>query len=811
MSDVQYRVDAGRSKQSIEQTNRLLKAVSEIQLNFIRASNVHSWFEQTLQAFLNATNSEYGFIGTVHHNADGSPRLQSQVTSKIVRTQPSQEPEESTLSEVLPFQDVGTLSDETLRTGELFISNVPDADRSFEDALPGDTAMAAFMSIPLRVDNQLVGVVGIVGRPGGYDADLARWLEPLYSTCATLIIATKNENARLNADEQWQAVVKNVPDSILVVDREGEIHFINHVQDGYDRQQVLQSTIFDYQPTEYHETIRDALQRVFDNGESVSYETVGRRKPDEWRTYICRVVPVNLSNGMQSAMLIATDVTEERAARAAEARQLGILKAITEGTTELIFAKDRQSKPVFVNDAIARVHCTTVEQMLGKSEEAFFSDSSLKKRIEDDQRIMRTGQTETFEESLSLASGERSFLTTKSPWRDQNGEIIGIIGVAKDITEWKETQTAIHQHREHLRAIIESTPGCVKLVAQDGTLLQMNAAGLRMCEAETAECIVGKQILDMVAPDYRDAFTEFHKRVCAGTPESMQFEIIGRQGTRRWVESHAVPLPIGPDETIVHLAVTFDITAARVAEETIAAQQSQLLHVSRLSSMGQMVAVISHEITQPLAAIANYSSACELLAEQPTPDIGKLRAYLEAITEQSARAGQILGRVRNFVKHSVEHRIQTDLIQLAKDSLKLVSADLRSRQISATSTFPNQAVFASVDPVQIQQVLVNLIANASDAVESQPTHQRKIAIRISADDECVTFEVTDSGSGLPPGSQHQLFDPFYTSKPDGMGMGLSICSDILRSHSGTITAENAPNAGARFRFTLPRSEKVSNE
>ena len=811
MSDVQYRVDAGYSKQSMEQTNRLLKAASEIQLDFIRASNVHSWFEQTLQAFLDVTNSEYGFIGTVHHNADRSPWLQPKVINKTVRKQPSAESEPSSLSEGLPFQNVGTLSDETLRTGELFISNVPVADRSLGDSLPGDPGMTAFMSIPLRVDDQLVGVVGIAGRHGGYDADLARWLEPLCATCATLMIATKNENARLNADEQWQAVVENVPDTILVVGRGGEIHFINHVQDGYDGQQVLQSTVFDYQPIEYHEIIRDALQRVFDDGESVSYETVGRRKPDEWRTYVCRVVPVNLSNGMRSAMIIGTDVTEERAARAAEARQFGILKAITEGTSELIFAKDRQSHPVFVNDAIARVHGTTAEQMLGKSEEAFFSESSLKKRIEDDQRIMRTGQTETFEEVLSLAIGERSFLTTKSPWRDQNGEIIGIIGVAKDITEWKETQTAIHQHREHLRAIIEGTPGCVKLVAQDGTLLQMNAAGLRMCEVATAECIVGKQILDVVAPDYRAAFTEFHKRVCSGTPESMQFEIIGRQGTRRWVESHAVPLPIGPDGTIVHLAITLDITAARVAEETIAAQQSQLLHVSRLSSMGQMVAVISHEITQPLAAIANYSSACELLAEQPTPDIGKLRAYLEAITEQSARAGQILGRVRNFVKHSVEHRIQTDLVQLTKDSLKLVNADLRSRQISVTSTFPDQAVFASVDPVQIQQVLVNLIANGCDAIESQPTHQRKIAIGITADDECVTVEITDSGSGLPAGSRQQLFDPFYTSKPGGMGMGLSICSDILRAHSGTITAENAPNAGAMFRFTLPRSEKVTNE
>tara|TARA_R110002072_G_scaffold299632_1_gene475512 strand:- start:95301 stop:97736 length:2436 start_codon:yes stop_codon:yes gene_type:complete len=811
MPDVQYRVDSGRSKQSMEQTNLLLKAVSEIQLDFIRAGNARSWLEQTLQAFLDVTNSEYGFIGTVHHNVDGSPRLQPQVISNPPGKQSSQEPHKSSLSEELPVQNVGSLSGETLRTGELFISNVPVADCNLGGPSSDDSELTAFMSIPLRLDNQLVGVVGVASRPGGYDTDLAHWLEPLCITCATLIIATKNENARLNADEQWQAVVENVPDSILLVGRDGEIHFVNRVQGGYDRKLVLQSTIFDYQPVEHHEKIRHALQRVFDDGESVSYETVGRRKPDEWRTYVCRVVPVNLSNGVRSAIIIATDVTEERAARDAEARQFGILKAITEGTSELIFAKDRQSRPVFVNDAIARSHGMTVEQMLGKSEEAFFSETSLQKSIEDDQRIMQTGQTETFEEVLSLASGERNFLTTKSPWRDQNGEVIGIIGVAKDITEWKETQTAIHQQREHLQAIIEGTPGCVKLVDQDGKLLQMNAAGLAMCEAATTECVVGKQIVDLVAPDFRAAFTEFHKRVCSGTPDSMQFEIIGLQGTHRWVESHAVPLPIGPDGAIVHLSIALDITDARVAEETIAAQQSQLLHVSRLSSMGQMVAVISHEITQPLAAIANYSSACELLAEQPAPDIGKLQEYLAAITDQSARAGQILGRVRNFVKHSVEHRIQTDLIQLTKDSLNLVNADLRSRQISVTSTFPNQAVFASVDPVQIQQVLVNLISNAGDAIESLPTHRRKIAIGITADDESVTVEITDSGSGLPVDSQHQLFDPFYTSKPSGMGMGLSICSDILRSHSGTITAENAPNAGARFRFTLPRSENVTNE
>ena len=811
MPDVKYRVDAGRSKHSVEETNRLLKAVSEIQLDFIRESDAHSWFEQTLQAFLDVTHSENGFIGTVHHDSDGSPWIQSEAVSSIARDQASKELYKSSLPEGLAFQNLRTLIGETLRTGELLISNIPAGDPR-RGCVPTELpALTAFMAIPLRLDDQFVGIVGVANRPGGYDTDLASWLEPLCTTCATLMIATKNEKARQKGDEQWQAVVENVPDSILVVGRDGEIRFLNTFQEGYDPQQVLQTTVFEYQPAEFHERIRDALHRVFENGESVSYETVGRGKPDEWRTYVCRVVPISLSETEPSALMIATDVTEERAARAAEARQFGILKAITEGTSELIFAKDLQSRPVFVNEAIARVHGTTVEQMIGESEDSYFSDSSFKKTIEDDQRVIRTGLSETFEEVLSLASGERNFLTTKSPWRDENGETIGIIGVAKDITEWKETQGELHQSREHLRAIIESTPGCVKLVAADGTLLQMNAAGLRLCEVSDSQSIVGEQVLDLIAPEHRPAFTEFHKRVCDGIPGSMQFEIIGLQGTRRWMETHAVPLPIGPDGVIVHLAISHDITTARMAEETIAAQQLQLLHVSRLSSMGQMVAVISHEITQPLAAIANYSSACGLLANQPTPDLLKLRDYLASIARQSARAGQILGRVRNFVKHSDEHRIESDIIQLLKDSLNLVKADLRSRVIVVETIFPKNAVVVSVDPIQIQQVIVNLISNASDSIESQPVGQRTISIGLVDHDESVTVEITDTGSGLPIGSQHQIFDPFYTSKSNGMGMGLSICSDIIKSHSGTITAENVPDSGARFRFILPRSKKVTNE
>jgi PAS domain S-box-containing protein len=1066
MPDVKFRLDAGRSKQTAEETNRLLKAVSDIQLKFIRERDAQSRFEQALQVFLDVTNSKYGFIATVHHDADGSPWIRSEAISNIAWDKASRDLYELSLSDGLVFRNLKTLFGESLRTGELLISNAPvDDDR--RGGLPaGHPALTAFMAIPIRLDDHFIGMVGLANRPDGYDSDLAGWLEPLCTTCATLMNAAKNEDARqlaesqaverqdqlqtildtvnarilyldtegrivrhnlpsqkstglsandclgktveevgqrldnaqlrhqqnleviqsgepllsqlvsyedrdevrwasidkiptfasdgqidgllvcaydisdlhstteslrqtesqlslllqkipaviwsidkdhvfttavgkalevlgkesheligttleeyfgtddpksppvarhlsalrgasiqyevdwnehsfecrlepirndsgeitgclgvaldvtarvasersrLKTEEQWKAVVKNVPDRILVVGRNGEILFLNHIQEGYTQQDVLQTTIYDYQPPDAHEKVRDALRRAIDDGESVSLEIVGRGKPDEWRTYSCRFVPMDGAADALTALMIATDVTEERLAREAEAKHFGILKAITEGTSELIFAKDLDSRPVFVNEAIAKVHGTTVEQMIGKSEEAYFSEASLKKTVEDDQRIVRTNKSETYEEVLSLLTGERRLLTTKCPWRDHDGNVIGVIGIAKDITEWKETQNALHQSREHLRAIIESTPGCVKLVAQDGTLLEMNAAGVRMSEADSATNIVGNLVFDLIASEHRSAFIKFHDRICSGHSGSMQFEIIGLKGTRRCVETHAAPLPLGANGNLAHLAITHDITATRLAEETIAAQQLQLIHVSRLSSMGQMVAVISHEITQPLAAIANFSAACTMLADQSSPDLQKLREHLASITAQSARAGQILGRIRNFVKPSEDNRIDTDLIQLFADSLTLVRGDLRSRQVTIETDFPAQSAVAAVDPVQIQQVIVNLISNACDALESQPLDKRRIWISFTENDEQILTEIVDNGPGLLIDAEDRLFDPFYTSKASGMGMGLTICSDIIESHSGTITADNAPNAGARFRFTLPRSKKDNNE
>lgn len=847
MPEVQYRLDAGNSPYTSDRTNQLLQSASEIQLRFIGEGDALSRIEEALRAFLAFSQSSYGLIGTILDTDDSTPRLRTLVAVSSTSNVSPQCDDQSSSVDSVRLRALKDLSADTLRTGEAQIANEPPSVRISRTAPTNDSDVASLISIPLRVNGQLAGIVALGNRPGGYSTELARWLKPLRTTCEALIPKTTNQTLnqtsdaqfpadsrvmdrypdrettgdgadknpsqleRLKTEEPWQAVVHNVSDSILIVGPHGQIRFINRIQDGYDQKSVLNSTVFDYQPADSHDNVRRALHRVFEHGESVTFDTVGKGKPDEWRTYVCRVVPMDVSNSEPTALMIASDVTDERAARAAEARQFALLKAITEGTSELIFGKDLNSCPVFVNEATIRLHGKSRDELLGRSEESLFSRSSYEKIIADDQRIIRTGQSETFEEVLSHVSGELHLLTTKCPWRDQHGNIIGVIGIAQNITEWKETQDALRQNRERLRAIIEATPECVKLVAKDATLLEMNAAGLRMIEADAADSVIGKTAFDLITPECRSEFLAFHQRVCNGTPGSMQYEIIGLKGSRRWLETHAVPLTLGSEEETVHLAITRDITAAREAEEIIARQQTQLLHVSRLSSMGQMVAVISHEITQPLAAISNYSSACTLLARHSTPKDEKLMEYLTSINEQSVRAGQILSRVRNFVRRSDNHRTVCNLTQLVSDSLTLVQADLRSRGITVSTHLPDEDVAVLADSVQIQQVIVNLISNACDAMSGQPESQRKIEVSVTVNQQWASVEVLDNGPGLADGEQHQLFDPFYTSKNNGMGMGLTICNDIIRSHSGNITAENVLNHGACFRFCLPRPLKDTDD
>ncbi|MBV8092908.1 MAG: PAS domain S-box protein [Acetobacteraceae bacterium] len=263
----------------------------------------------------------------------------------------------------------------------------------------------------------------------------------------------------------------------------------------------------------------------------------------------------------------------------------------------------------------------------------------------------------------------------------------------------------------------------------------------------------------------------------------------------------------------VVLEFLVDVTAQRRAEAALQASQrrlqelqAELLHVSRLSVMGQMAAALAHELNQPLTAATNYFQACQRLLEHPNlATIARVRQALDLASEQLLRSGRIINRLRAFVTRSAVEKRPENVAELIEEAGALASPALQDIGVSIESQVSPDARWVLVDRVPVQQVLLNLIRNGAEAMEG--TETGKLTIAAERTGEMVRFSVVDTGSGLPPEVAAQLFQPFVTTKENGMGIGLSICRTIIEAHGGRIWAEPNAAGGTVFRFTLPAASE----
>jgi two-component system sensor kinase FixL len=251
-----------------------------------------------------------------------------------------------------------------------------------------------------------------------------------------------------------------------------------------------------------------------------------------------------------------------------------------------------------------------------------------------------------------------------------------------------------------------------------------------------------------------------------------------------------------------------DLTEHQQTQARLQELQSELVHVSRLSAMGEMASALAHELNQPLAAISNYMKGSRrLLAGSADPNAAKIENALNRAAEQALRAGQIIRRLRDFVARGESERRVESVRKLVEESSALALVGAQQQGIRVRFRFDPTLDPVLADKVQIQQVLLNLIRNALEAMEGR--EKRELLISTApAGDGMIEISVADSGSGMAPEVTMQLFQPFVTTKRHGMGVGLSISRTIVESHGGQISCEPNPDGGTIFRFTL---RAVSNE
>lgn len=379
----------------------------------------------------------------------------------------------------------------------------------------------------------------------------------------------------------------------------------------------------------------------------------------------------------------------------------------------------------------------------------------------------------------------------------------GFVGILRDISERHAQESRLRNKAEQLRLLLEHAPTPVVVTDPQGWIRNANAACVNLLGYDI-ESLRRMQLSDIVEAEDRDDVLSDLEQARAGS-ETHQREV-----RLRHRQGHSLPVLFysgcGRDQDgrpLLIIAELLDRTALQQATREVDRLRDRLAHAARLGMLGEMVSGIAHEVNQPLAAISTYASACRrmLNAGQATP--GELVEVLEKISRQAERAGQVIRGLRAMVRQRETERALLDLNPLVDEVVQLAEIDLRgSTQRLELELAPDLPCFLG-DGVQIQQVLMNLIRNAAEAMrESGSGEEVRVSTRLGADG-MLELCVSDQGPGVAPEVEARLFDPFLTTKSQGMGLGLSICKSIMQAHAGDLTYRRRTGGGAQFLARLP--------
>ena len=326
-------------------------------------------------------------------------------------------------------------------------------------------------------------------------------------------------------------------------------------------------------------------------------------------------------------------------------------------------------------------------------------------------------------------------------------------------------------------------------------------------EAPDAPSTAFRQVLDKTHPADRERLQQTVDRALAtGDEFDVEYRVIDMGGGVRWIDAHGRAERGHPGRLI---GVALDVTERKASELNAEQDRAALRHLSRVSMVGQLSAAIAHQLNQPLAAILGNAEAAQKMLGRDNVDLKELRAIFGDIVAEDVRASQVIRRLRELYHRGDMTVGPVDLNELVRETLDLLRTELQLRHVTVSTDLDPALPLLDGGRVQLQQVLMNLILNATDAMSNVDGRDRKLTLRTESLGGEVSLRVIDSGSGISEEYLHRVFDPFWSSKPGGMGMGLAICQSIVAAHRGSMTVSNNADHGAAFRVTLPTRHRGS--
>ncbi|HKC45744.1 MAG TPA: PAS domain S-box protein [Burkholderiales bacterium] len=521
------------------------------------------------------------------------------------------------------------------------------------------------------------------------------------------------------------------------------------------------------------------------------------RAPVEGMVALYLFLAVLATTGLLFAAVLNQRAQADRLVRESEQQHRMLIESMNEG----LVIHDANGVLTYVSERFCELTGYAREEVLGRVGHELVVPGERAKWIER-HRLRSDGSREAFELTLAKKDGgPLPVQVSPRPLLDAKGDYAGGFALISDITERRLAEQALRESEEKFRLIVENQTDLVLKLDGERRVVFASPSYLAFFGKHEAD-VLGRPVDVQIHDEDWPAVAAARASV-AVPPHTMTVEHrVVTPGGWRWLSWSARGSVDANGALTAIFAVARDVTDRRRAEEQARQHLQQLAHVSRVSSMGEMASAIAHEINQPLTAIANYAYACLRLLRSGEQD--EVLPAMQRVATEAERAGEVVRKMRSFVRGDEGQLSAVEVGFLVSEVLRLAAPEARQSGVELVPTIPAKLPPVLADSIQIQQVLLNLVRNAVEAINAAdpPLREVRIAAARSPGGD-VEITVEDTGPGLAAEALERVFEPFYTTKPDGIGIGLALSRSIVDAHGGRLWATAAPGRGATFHLVLP--------
>ncbi len=532
------------------------------------------------------------------------------------------------------------------------------------------------------------------------------------------------------------------------------------------------------------------------------------KEPSLWGLYREQIIALIAVLLVQTLLIAGLLVQARRRRRAEESlRDTEERMSLAMGSTNLgLWQLDLGTYRIWATD--------TCRALLGLDPQGALTQQSFINAYHPDDREKATRicvdavtQGKSYEQEYRVADangGVRWVLDRARTIRDAGGRCLRMMGVVMDITDRKQAEEALRESEERYRNVVETQTEMICRFRPDTTLTFVNDAYCRYFE-RSREQLVGTKFIDLIPESARSATLRYLESLMSNPrTQTYEHEVLRPDGSIGWHQWFDHVIVDSNGEVVEMQGIGRDITNLRRAEIEAQERREEVTHLTRVAILGELSGALAHELNQPLTAIlSNAQAAQRLLAKTPV-DLDEVREILSDIGSEDKRAGDVINRLRAMMKKGEAKLLPLNLNDLANDVLELAHSELIERNVAVATRLTPDLPEIRGDRVQLQQVLLNLIMNACEAMANDNGAESGIEVLTARDDSSrLRLTVADRGPGIPPELIGRIFEPFMTTKSQGLGVGLSICHSIVAAHGGRLWVANNPDRGASFSVSLP--------